>query len=442
MAQTLRHLLERRTRLVAEMREIADQADENGDGNGLTPEQQQAFDRLKAALADLEQAISNRSIVEDVERRIAGQPLAGGADRNLDRELRQFSIVRAIAAAAGLPGVDAGRERELSAEIARRSGRSFQGIAVPLAALSRPVERRDDPIITTGLPSGGPGGRLIATVLAADQYVDLLRSALVIRQFGARVLTGLTGNVDIPRQTGTSNVAWVAENTAVPYTDIPFDRVGLRPKHCGAMIELSRNMLQQSTPDIEQLVRADLAATLARALDGAAIAGTGTANDPVGVLHTSGVTTVPIATNGGPITWATVLSLIEAVELANAPTESRAFLGNPKAKAQAMDTAKVTGVALGMMMEDGAELAGYPFASTTLTPSNGTKGTGTGLSTLIFGAWSEVLIGLWSEIDLLVNPFAEGPYSKGNVLVRGMMTVDIALRHAQSFAIATDIAAP
>jgi HK97 family phage major capsid protein len=439
MAMTLRQLLEKRAGIAAQMRAIVDEAESDDGNGGLDAEQQAAFDRLKAALAELESAISNRSVVEDLERRMAGQPMAGSGDRNLDRECREFSICRAIAGAAGLD-VDWGREREISQEIARRSGRTFEGIAVPYAALSRKVEKRD--LISTSTPSAGPGSNLIATVLAADQYIDILRAKLVIRQLGARYLTGLVGNVDIPKLTGAATAGWVAENTALSFTTEQFARVSLRPKHCGALVELSRNMLLQSTPDIEQLVRDDLAQVLARALDGAAIAGTGNNNDPVGVLNQSGINTVAIGTNGGAITWPTVLELIEAVETANAPADTRAFIGNPKVKALNMQTPKVSGVALGMVQEENDVLAGYRYESTMLVPSNLTKGAGTNLSALLFGAWSELLIGAWSELDILVNPYADAPYQKGNVWVRAMMTVDVEVRHPQSFAACVDINAP
>ena len=129
--------------------------------------------------------------------------------------MHDFSIVRAIGAAIGLPGVDAGREREISAELARRSGRSFHGIAVPIQALGRPLERRD--VISTTTPPGGPGGNLIATLLDGSQYVDILRAALVIRQLGARVLTGLTANVDIPRMTQAAAVGVKRHATGTLY---------------------------------------------------------------------------------------------------------------------------------------------------------------------------------------------------------------------------------
>jgi hypothetical protein len=84
---------------------------------------------------------------------------------------------------------------------------------------------------------------------------------------------------------------------------------------------------------------------------------------------------------------------------------------------------------------------GVPVAYTNLVTSAGTKGSGTGLSTLLYGNWSDLLIGVWSELDILVNPFESTAYSKGNVQIRAMMTVDIAVRHPESFAAITDIVA-
>ncbi|MGA9865023.1 MAG: phage major capsid protein [Acetobacteraceae bacterium] len=433
MALTIRQLLERRAKIAREMRDIVDQIGGDDETNGLSPEQQAAFDKLKAALADLENAIANRAAVDDIERRMAGTPV--GNDRHLDAEMREFSLVRAIAGAAGMD-VDWGREREIGQEIARRSGRQFNGIAVPMATMRRPIEQR-------AVVSTSGGGGVIGTYLDGSLYIDLLRAKLVIRRLGARMLTGLVSNVDIPRLSSPTAAGWVAENTALTETDEVFDKVSLRPKHAGAIVELSRNMLLQSTPDIEQLVRADMAAVLARTLDAAAIDGTGLAEDPVGIVNQSGVGGVAIGTNGGAMTWAKLLSMVETVELANAGDETRAWVGNPNVKAQLMQTPKITGVAgIGMVMDQPDQLAGYQFASTTLVPNNGTKGTGNGLSALIYGEWSDLLMGLWSELDILVNPYAEAPYSKGNVMVRAMMTVDIEVRHPQSFCVCSDIAAP
>ena len=426
----IRQMQERRGRLVREMRDIQDAADTSSDG-ALTPDQLAAFDKVKAALAELEDAMTRRTMIEDAERRMAGTPVAR-ADRTFDRSLHEFSIVTAIAGAAGLD-VDWGREREAGQELARRSGRTPQGIFIPIQALSRRAERRD--LISTTTPVSGPGGNLIATELDGSQTIDLLRAALVIRQLGARVLTGLTSNVDIPRLTQSAAVGWVAENTALSLTNEAFDKVSLRPKHAGAIVELSRNMLQQSSPDAEQLVRADLAAVLARALDGAAIGGTGLANDPVGILRTPGVPKLSLGTNGGPITYAAIADLMGLVMSGNAMGNDVGFLGNTAVR---QHIAKMLNLQ-GQPLTFDTIFEGQPQAWSNLVPANLLKGTGTNLSALIYGNWSDLILGFWSELDVLVNPYADGPYQKGNVQVRAMMTCDIQVRHPQSFAAIVDI---
>jgi HK97 family phage major capsid protein len=432
-----RQMLERRTALVTQLREMQDTADSNANGE-MTADQAAAFEKLKAALVELESAMTRRSVIEDAERRMTGQPIGGTGDRRLDDDIsRRYSWTRALAGAAGLK-TDDSYEREVSAELARRSGREPGGFFAPLLALNPPMERR---VTTTTAPNGFPGGNVIGTYLDPSLFIPPLYAALTIRKAGARVISGLVSNVDIPQQSQSVVGSWVAENTPLTFTDPGFTRVSLRPKHYGAITEFSRNMLLQSTPDIEALLRADMTNVLARGLDAAAIAGTGTANDPVGILNQTGIGTVSMGTNGAPLTWAAVLSLIEQVELYNIGDDSRAFISNPRVRASAMQIPKVPNVALGFIQDDRDMLAGNPFYATTLAPSGGTKGTGSNLSTLLYGNFSDLLLGMWSEIDILVNPYAEVAYSKGNVQVRAMMMVDVEVRHPQSFAVITDLVA-
>ncbi|MGF7213729.1 HK97 family phage major capsid protein [Skermanella aerolata] len=431
---SLRELIEKRSRLTASMRQLLDAAaGENGD---LSDEQQQQFDRQKAEAEALERQITRQQTVDDMERRQQGQPVGGTGDDRLDAEmqglgLRDFIVAQIPDMAAR---VDTGRVRAVSEEIARRAGRPFQGLATPMAFFRKPVEQR---VITTTTPVAGPGGNLIGTNLRSDLFIDLMWDALAIRRAGARVLTGLVGNVDIPKQTQSAIAVWFEEDTPIPLSDLAFKQVPLRPKHVGARTEFSRNMLLQSTPDIEELIRADFAALLARAVDSAAIAGTGTDAEPLGILNTPGIGSVAMGTNGGAPTWAAVLDLIGELEDSNV-TGSLAFVGNGKFSRKARRTLKEAGLP-GYLMDAPGNLAGYPYYSTGLVPSNLTKGTGTALSALIFGRWTDLMIGYWSEFDLLVNPYESTAYSKGNVQVRGIVTMDVAVRNPQSFAAIKDI---
>lgn len=429
----LSDLREKRAKIVTDLRALTETPE--GDGGDLSDEQSKRFDALKADLEAAEKAIARQALVDEAERRMQGQQIAGNGDDRLDVAVRDFSLVRAIAGRAGLD-VDDARERELSTELARRSGRKPGGFFVPMSVFHEPVERR---VITTTAPAAGPGSNLIATDHLGNEFIDRLRAALRVRQLGARTLTGLMGNVEIPRLKASATSGWVAENAALSTSDMQFENVALTPKHAGAITEFSRNMLMQSSPDIEQLVRRDFAAILAEEVDVVAIDGGGT-NEPNGVLKTTGIGSVAIGTNGGPITWSAVVDLIAEVEIDNA--EGSAFLTNPKVVKSARKTAKVSATDSVMVMEGPRELAGFPVGVTNLVPSNGTKGTGTNLSALIFGNWADLIIGFWSELDILVNPYESTAYSKGNVQVRGMMTLDIAVRHPESFAAITDLTTP
>ena len=427
---SIRQHLERRAAIKTELETLNAAHPE-----GTLPDDAQAkWDTLTGELTALEGRIGRQSVIDDTERRIAGQPVTGTGDRHLDRELRSFSLVRAIASQVPNLGVDAGREREISQEVARRSGRSFQGMAVPLAVFQVPMEQR---VMTTALPVGGPGSNIIPTDFRGDQFIDLLREALVVRQLGATVLTGLTGNVAIPKKTVSATAAWVNENSVIPTSDLEFGQVTMTPKHVGARTEYSRNMLLQTSPDIETLVRQDFAAVLAKEIDRAALVGSGTAPEPRGVLNTSGISVVAMGTNGAAVTYNAIVDLIGAVEDAHANGNSMGFVSNRKVKRSVLKLVDGQGNPFG----PGVIFQGVRQAYVDTVPSNLTKGTGTNLSALFYGNWSDLLLGYWSEFDLLVNPYESTAYSKGNVQVRGMATMDVTVRHPESFAVIKDIVA-
>lgn len=425
---TMRALLDRKASIVAEMRKISDEAGDSDLGGDALHN----FTVLKGKLDDFQKRIDAQASLEEAERRMSGQPYGGTGDRNLDRELRSYNLLRAIAAKAGIGGVDAGRELELSAEIARRAGRPFQGLAVPMSVFHQPVEQR---VLTTTAPAGGPGSNLIQTDLAGGQFIDRLRAALTIRRLGARVLTGLQGNLDIPALKASGTAGWVAENTALTPGDHEFRKVSMTPKHAGAITELSRNMLQQSSLDVENLVRNDFAQILADVVDRAAISGSGAGAEPRGILNTAGIGSV---TTGGTPTWANVLEFIEDVETAN--SDGTAFLTHPRVVRKLRSTLKVTDDAgAGYIMEGPDSLAGYTCARTTNIPTTLGTAPNNNRAAMIFGNWSDLVLGYWSELDVLVNPYEATAYSKGNVQVRAMLTMDIAVRHAVSFTAASDI---
>jgi hypothetical protein len=213
-ARNVRAMLEVAAELRAALRALAD--DDNGDDNGdMSESSQQLFDALKQLLAELDGKLSRQATIDDLERRAQGQP-ADRAERQWDQQCAEFSIRSAIC--ASLPhmfgNADGGREREVSQELARRSGRSFSGIPVPLRALSLnggmrdALGHREQRVISSTTPPAGPGSALIPLVLDPTQYVDVLRPAMAVRQLGARVLSDLSANLDLPRMSGATTYGW------------------------------------------------------------------------------------------------------------------------------------------------------------------------------------------------------------------------------------------
>jgi len=396
----------------------------------MSPEMQSAFDKMKVLLADLENAIANRAVTDASERAETGRPMAG-ADQKLEIAKRAFRPGIALAGAAGLR-VDDGAEREISAELARRSGRKVEGVMIPFECFHRPIERR---VVTTG----GSGTGIIGTYLDETMYVDALRAAIITAKLGAQYCTGLESNTDLPRLSATATAQWVAEgNPIATDTNEAFNKIPLRPHTVGSVVEFTRHMLLTSTPFVQDAVRNDMVQVIARALDLAVLNGSGSP-DPFGILNTPGLNVISTGTNGGAITWSGVLALMEATQLANAPDTAFGWAGSPRIRAQAMNTLRFAGVAAGTVMENPDMMAGYPFLATTQLPLN-TKGTGTALSTLIFGAWSEVIIGLFGEgVETLTNPYGSPQFNSGNVQVRVLATADVAIKHIASFAAATDL---
>lgn len=372
--------------------------------------------------------------------KVASKPLNVDHEVGLsDKEVRQFSFVRAIKALSNPQDrraqEEAAFEFEVSEAAAKKEGRTSRGLLIPVDVL---YGKRD---LTTSTASGtAKAGNLVATDLLSASFIDVLRNKMVLNTLGAQFLTGLNGNVAIPRKTSASSAYWVAENSApTESSNAPaFDQVTMSPKTLGAYVDISRRLMLQSSLDIENLVRNDLATSIAVAMDGAAVAGSGS-NRPTGVLNTSGIGSVTLGTNGAAPTWAMVVNLVKEVEIDNALTGSAAFLTNGQVKAKLTSTAKQSSGVEGnfILGPDMNNLYGYPIYVSQQMPSNLSKGSGSNLSAMIFGVWSDLLIGQWSGIDLLVDQYSGS--NAGTVRIVAFHDCDFAVRHPESFAECNEI---
>lgn len=361
-----------------------------------------------------------------------GKPLdrpVGDVDMSA-HEQRNYSFMKAVRGmvqGAGLSGL----EKEVSDEIAKRSGKEAQGFYAPdqfWAGMARDL--------TVGTDSAG--GFMKPTDHLGGSFVDALRARTVLSGMGTRFMSGLKGDVAIPKLTAGANVAFVGENSGVAEQNPTFGQVTMSPKSMGAFVDISRLLMIQSDPSVEQLIRDDLLNALANKLEQVAINGGGS-NEPSGILQTSGIGSVAIGTNGGALTWAHIVDLVKEVEADNAALNGStlSYLTNPKVTAALAQTAKVASTDSRMILDEPyTGMYGQSVAVTTNVPSNLTKGTGTALSALLYGDFSQLMIGLFSTADVLIDPYTGG--AAGTVRIRVMQEVDCAVRNAESFAAVVD----
>lgn len=410
----IKQLKERRGDLVREAETTIRIA--NTEKRSVNPSEDHRLKNVQSEILKIDLELENemRTLQLEVARQNGGLQLEG------------YSLTRAIrqASAGRLDGL----EREISDEIQMRSGKAPTGFFIPHALLG---ESRA--MSVTG-SSGGVGGAYVATENRG--FIDALRPLLKIAAAGAEIIDGLTSNIDVPRQTAASTASWKTEVASLDEATPEVDQMTLTPRRVGAWTILSKQLLIQSSPDIERIVRNDLLAACATALDAAAINGAGSPA-PTGILATSGIGNVIGGTNGAAPDWADIIALIGAIETVDALQGSPAFLINPATAAKLRSTPKVASTDSRMILE-GNDLLGYPVHISSNVPSNLTKGTAEDIcSALIFGNFNDIVLASFGEgIDLIVDPFTNAVSGQTRVIANSY--VDVGVRRPKSFAAMLD----
>lgn len=357
-----------------------------------------------------------------------------------EKEVRKYSIMRAVRAHLNKDWSKAGLELEAHRAVEDRLGREARGFYLPYDFMTAGRTREEIRELNVSIGAATEGGNLVGTDHLAGSFIDLLRNRTVTLQLGAVYLPGLVGNVDIPRQTGGATLYWLDEQDEVTGSDLAVDKVTLSPKTAAAKTSWTRRMMLQSSPAIEALAVNDLLRTMALGIDQAAINGNPANDQPRGVMNLVGVGAVPIGTNGGALTWGHIVDMETEVAADNADIGSLAYLTNTKVRGKLKQTQKVAGESA-FIWGDGQNgdgmLNGYRAAVSNQVPSNLTKGSGTALSAAIFGNWSDQMVGEWGVLDLMADPY--GNADSGGTIVRVFQDLDIAYRHAESFAVCADI---
>ena len=350
------------------------------------------------------------------------------------RNMERFSIARAVRLLSAGQALD-GIEGELHAEgrnLADTQGISCRGnLILPLEVFA---ERRD--MTVTGGSNGNQGGTMVATDLG--QPVPLLYAKSVLRALGAQFLPNLVGHLAVPQLKTGAVATHKAEGAALDESSPTTGQITMSPNRLGTYVEISKQLLHQSDGVAERLVRGDLLTTLALGIENGAINGTGSNNQPLGLLHSSSGINFDVAggTDGAAPDWSHVLELEEKIASANADQAgSVGYLTNPKVRRVLKGTLKAA--THHEFCWNGSTLNGYRAEVSTLVPSTLDKGGSTGVcSAMLFGNWQDLLIGLWGGIDISVNPYVKD--IEGLVRITGDVYYDTAIRRPESFAAMVD----
>ncbi len=347
------------------------------------------------------------------------------------------------------PDVDIGFEREVSDELAQKTGRAVQGILLP--DFVRAAANANDGGLTLGTPAyntdtsaggisgiGGAGKNVIETLLLSGQFIDALVATLVLReQLGAEVLTGLVGNIAIPKG-GSITGGWISSEGGNAAKKNPtFGQITAEPHTYGAYVDITRKLLLQSSVNVQAKVLEWLMYACANGLETAAFQGSGTAGQPTGLCTALTGT----AWSNAP-TFDKIVDLIAATKIANSYKPSMKFVGNSGVWAKlaktrdyevltdGADTPKNVGAIGGSVrLLDTAtnKVIGRDFVEANLMPN----------AKLLFGDFTQLTVCLWSGTDIVVDPYAND--TNGGLRLVALQDSDILIKRPESFGLATGV---
>jgi HK97 family phage major capsid protein len=287
--------------------------------------------------------------------------------------------------------------------------------------------------VTAG--TAGEGGNAVATALGS--FIDYLYDVLVLRQAGADFLTGLVGNVSFPSEATVAAATWENETSAQDESSPTFGKLNMTAKRLGTFMDVSNQVLLQTSPSIEERLKRQLFNAIAIALDSAGISGSGVSPIPTGILSTAGIGDVAGGTNGLAPTWAHMVALEREVAIDNALMGKLSYLSNAKVRSKLKTTPKETGQALYVIEEKESVINSYPAYFTNLVPSNLVKGSsGAVCSAVVFGNFADLIIGQWGGMEVLTNPYTKAKTAQTELIINTFN--DVLVTRPQSFAAMKD----
>jgi HK97 family phage major capsid protein len=372
---------------------------------------------------------------------------AGAAQLGLsEREKRQFSLCRLInhmMEPNSKTTAEAGFELEVcraAADLqAKTLSKSARGFLIPWEVLGAANRAAETPGQTVG--TFADGGALVGTNRLDAQFIDLIRNRSAFLNSGLTMLSGLEGNVEIPKKLGSSTYYFVGENIDVTNSKLAFGLVNMIPRTIGVRVPVSRRAMLQSSPDIENLVRLDISESVALGMDYTIGYGTGNNGQPLGIINTAGIGSVTFAggTNkkfpaslGGDGSsdlncgdWGDYVDLETELAIDNLDAGSMRYVMNSVVRGALKQTLRASSAGSDYIMTDAGQVNGYQVTVSNQMQTND----------VLFGNFADCVVGMWSGLDLIVDPYTQS--ASGQSIITVHQDFDVAVRRPQSFALGT-----
>lgn len=375
-------------------------------------------------------AIANGQSAEEFQRSVmaafserTSRPLSeqseGSAIGMTDRDVRNFSFLRAVRALApNATRADreaAAFEFECSRAAQEQYGKEAQGILIPSDVLARAFNAGG----AANTPAGAQSGNLLVqNSVLTGSWIDMLRNRTTIMRLGT-TMGGLVGTVDIPKQSGGATGYWVGEGEDAQEGTPTLGQISFAAKTVAAYTDITRRLMKQSSPDAEGIVRRDLNAALAQAIDLAGYYGSGTDKQPRGIKNYSGINAVDFAVQGAP-TFAELVKMETEVAADNADIGQMGYVGHSRFRGHAKTTAKMGAGTEATIWEPGGTVNGYRAEITNQVSADD----------VFFGNFADLIIAMWGGLDLTVD--ASSLSKSGGLRLVVFQDVDMNLRRVES----------
>lgn len=395
--------------------------------SALTADEEAEYTRLENEFDGLKIHRTRLERQEERNRTMSTPTDTSIQDDITDKEKRDFSNFRLLrglgllALGKPLDGIEK-EVHDMTARSARESGITIEGFAVPSRLPG--AEKRDQTATLQTTSPGDQGGVTVATEVGG--LIEALWKKNFLSAVGARKFEGLVGNQTFPTVTSKPTAEAVTEIQALTSQTILFGHVDMAPNRRGATIPISKQLIIQSSLDIEKLVMDLIRKCLDLRLN----------EDAISVLLAAitggNGNLLALGTNGAQPTYLNMVALETTVAGNDADKDSMKYLVNSKGRGFLKGTQKFPGTNGDPVWEKGNEINGYPAVTSNVVPSNLVKGSANNASAMIFGDFSQLYVGLWGGADFVVDPYTLA--KKGEVEITANMYWDVEVAQALAFA--------